>query len=96
MVPEERVPIFSFTFGVPNEARLSALKEAGIPCRTPTPEISGRAKEDRIELMSLWAGQAARLGRAVPAVEVVESVVRPPACRRREVLTAVYVSSGPT
>ncbi len=34
------------------------------------------AKEDRIELMSLWAGQAARLGRAVPAAEVVESVVR--------------------
>lgn len=34
------------------------------------------AKEDRIELMSLWAGQAARLGRAVPAAEVVESTVR--------------------
>ncbi|CAN5333909.1 nitronate monooxygenase family protein [soil metagenome] len=34
------------------------------------------AEEDRIELMSLWAGQAARLGRAVPAVVVVESVVR--------------------
>ena len=34
------------------------------------------AREDRIELMSLWAGQAARLGRAVPAAEVVESVVR--------------------
>lgn len=34
------------------------------------------AREDRIEFMSLWAGQAARLGRAVPAAEVVESVVR--------------------
>ncbi len=34
------------------------------------------AKEDRIELMSLWAGQAARLTRAVPASEVVESVAR--------------------
>jgi len=34
------------------------------------------AKEDRIELMSLWAGQAARLGRAIPAAEIVESVTR--------------------
>ena len=34
------------------------------------------AKEDRVELMSLWAGQGARLGRAMPASEVVESVVR--------------------
>lgn len=34
------------------------------------------AKEDRIEFMSLWAGQAASLGQAVPAAEVVESVVR--------------------
>ena len=33
-------------------------------------------REDRIELMSLWAGQAARLGRAVPAAELVESVAR--------------------
>lgn len=32
------------------------------------------AREDRIELMSLWAGQAARLGRTVPAAELVESV----------------------
>jgi len=34
------------------------------------------AKEDRIELLSLWAGQAARLGRAMPAAEVVEGTVR--------------------
>ncbi len=34
------------------------------------------AKQDRTELMSLWAGQAARLGRAKPAAEVVESVVQ--------------------
>jgi nitronate monooxygenase len=29
VVLEEMVPIFSFTFGVPDEAQLSALKEAG-------------------------------------------------------------------
>ncbi len=34
------------------------------------------AKEDRIELLSLWAGQASRLGRAVPAAEVIEGTVR--------------------
>lgn len=34
------------------------------------------AREDRIEFMSLWAGQAAGLGRAAPAAEVVESTVR--------------------
>ncbi len=39
------------------------------------------AKEDRIELLSLWAGQAARLGRAVPAAEVVEGTVREAAQR---------------
>jgi nitronate monooxygenase len=33
------------------------------------------AKEDRIEFLSLWAGHAARLGRAVPAAEVVEGTV---------------------
>ncbi len=38
-------------------------------------------KENRIELMSLWAGQAARLGRAVPAAEVVESTIREAAQR---------------
>jgi nitronate monooxygenase len=39
------------------------------------------AKEDRIELVSLWAGQAARLGRAMPAAEVVEGTVREAAQR---------------
>ena len=39
------------------------------------------AKEDRIEFLSLWAGQAARLGRAVPAAEVVEGTVREAARR---------------
>jgi len=39
------------------------------------------AKEDRIELLSLWAGQAARLGRAMPAAEVVEGTVREAAQR---------------
>jgi nitronate monooxygenase len=34
------------------------------------------AKEDRIEFMSLWAGQASRLGRAVPAAELVEGVAQ--------------------
>ncbi|CAA9430466.1 Enoyl-[acyl-carrier-protein] reductase [FMN] [uncultured Rubrobacteraceae bacterium] len=44
------------------------------------------AKEDRVELMSLWAGQAARLGRAVPAAEVVEGTARE-AARRLSALT---------
>jgi len=39
------------------------------------------AKEDRIELLSLWAGQAARLGRAMPAAEVVEGTIREAAQR---------------
>ena len=39
------------------------------------------AKEDRIELMSLWAGQAAHLGRAMPAAEVVEGTIREAARR---------------
>ena len=39
------------------------------------------AKEDRIEFLSLWAGQAAGLGRAVPAAEVVESTAREAARR---------------
>lgn len=30
VVVEERVPVFSFTFGMPEEAQISALKEAGI------------------------------------------------------------------
>lgn len=30
VVLEEKVPVFSFTFGVPEEAQISALKEAGI------------------------------------------------------------------
>ena len=34
------------------------------------------AKEDRIEFLSLWAGQAASLGQAAPAGELVESVAR--------------------
>nr|MDQ3318437.1 nitronate monooxygenase [Actinomycetota bacterium] len=34
------------------------------------------ARENRIEFMSLWAGQAARLGRTVPAAELVENVAR--------------------
>jgi nitronate monooxygenase len=39
------------------------------------------AKEDRIGFLSLWAGQAAGLGRAVPAAEVVESTAREAARR---------------
>ena len=39
------------------------------------------AKEDRIEFLSLWAGQAAGLGRAIPAVEVVEGTAREAARR---------------
>jgi nitronate monooxygenase len=39
------------------------------------------AKEDRIEFLSLWAGQAAGLGRAVPAAEVVEGTAREAARR---------------
>jgi nitronate monooxygenase len=39
------------------------------------------AKEDRIEFLSLWAGQAAGLGRAVPAAEVVEGTTREAARR---------------
>jgi hypothetical protein len=39
------------------------------------------AKEDRIEFLSLWAGQAARLGQAVPAAEVVKGTVREAARR---------------
>ena len=39
------------------------------------------AKVDRIEFLSLWAGQAAGLGRAVPAAEVVEGTVREAAQR---------------
>ena len=31
VVIEERVPVFSFTFGVPEESQISSLKEAGIP-----------------------------------------------------------------
>jgi nitronate monooxygenase len=34
------------------------------------------AKEDRIEFISLWAGQGASLGRTAPAGELVESVAR--------------------
>ena len=29
MILEERVPVFSFTFGVPDNAQISYLKEAG-------------------------------------------------------------------
>jgi nitronate monooxygenase len=39
------------------------------------------AKENRIEFLSLWAGQAAGLGRAVPAAEVVEGTAREAARR---------------
>lgn len=39
------------------------------------------AKEDRIEFLSLWAGQAAGLGRAVPAAEIVEGTAREAARR---------------
>jgi len=39
------------------------------------------ANEDRMEFLSLWAGQAASLGRAVPAAEVVEGTVREAARR---------------
>ena len=39
------------------------------------------AKENRIEFLSLWAGQAAGLGRAVPAAEIVEGTAREAARR---------------
>lgn len=39
------------------------------------------AKEDRIEFLSLWAGQAARLGRTEPAAELVARVAREAAKR---------------
>ena len=41
-----------------------------------TKDIRSAAQEqDRPELMSLWAGQASRLGRSQPAAELVERVV---------------------
>ncbi|MBA2443654.1 MAG: nitronate monooxygenase [Rubrobacter sp.] len=42
------------------------------------------AQQDRTELMSLWAGQAARLARPLPAAELVEEVVREAASALRE------------
>lgn len=42
-----------------------------------TKDIRGAAQEqDRPEFMSLWAGQAARLGRPLPAAELVRKVVK--------------------
>jgi nitronate monooxygenase len=48
VVLEEGVPVFSFTFGVPDKAQISALKEAGIvPIGTATAVREGLVLEER-------------------------------------------------
>lgn len=49
-----------------------------------TKDIRGAAQEqDRLEFMSLWAGQTARLSRPLPAAELVRDVVERAAAIRR-------------
>ena len=60
---------------------MAEMKEAEIPAypvqNAYTKDIRAAATNaGRTEFMSLWAGQAARLARPVPAAEVVESTVR--------------------
>lgn len=56
---------------------MEGMEVSSTLCRTLTRRISRRpAREDRIEFMSLWAGQASRFGRAVPAAKLVESVAQ--------------------